>query len=468
MNVRANRSPSVAADLRRVGRVQLASVLCAWASAVSCATTHPTESISLTTPTGRVVSIDSVTVSYDVAGVRVIQRPSYANDVVAVDLYLIGGVQEVTPATAGIEPLALRAAEYGSERYPDTLSRFALAATGSRIVVDPENDWTLFGLRGVTEAFDSSWAVFVDRVTHPSLSPAAIALVQSQLLREARKRRDSPDGAVALLADSLAFLGHPYGFDPAGNEKSLSQITADAVRQFVASQFVTSRMLLVVVGNVPREQVERNVAQTLARLPHGNYEWHPPPRAPDHPTSLAVLNRPLSTNYLLGLFHGPPVTSADYPAFEVATQMLSMELNRSIRIEHSLSYAAYAPFLGQALATGGIYVSTDAPDEVLPLIEDAVDQCRRKFVTQPLVDHIVEFYITQYLMANETNEAQAASLARAQIYQGDYHLASRAMAQLRQVTAADLLRVSRHYMRDVQFAYVGRGDRIAGAHLGGI
>ena len=435
---------------------------------MSCATTRPTENISLATPTGRVVSIDSLTVSYDVGGVRVIQRPSYANDVVAVDLYLIGGLQEVTPATAGIETLALRAAEYGSARYPDTLSRFALAATGSRIVVDPENDWTMFGLRGVTEAFDSSWAVFADRVVHPTLTHAAIALVQSQLIREARKRRDSPDGAVALLADSIAFPGHPYGLDPAGDERSLGQITPDAVHQFVASRFLTSRMLLVVVGNVPRDQVERNVASTLAQLPRGNYVWHPPPRAPEHSTSLAVVNRPLSTNYLLGLFHGPPVTSSDYAAFEIATQRLSMELNRSIRIEHSLSYAAYAPVLGQALATGGIYVSTDAPDEVLPLIQDAVDQCRTQWLPQPFVDHFVEFYITQYLMANETNEAQAASLARAQIYEGDYQLASRVMAQFRQVTPGDLLRVSRKYMRDIQFAYLGRSDKVAGAHLGGI
>ncbi len=163
-----------------MGMVRLAAAVCAFAGVVSCASARPTEAISVTTPTGRVISIDSLTTSYDVGGVRVIQRPSYANDVVAVDLYFIGGLQEITPATAGIEALALRTAEYGSARYPDTLSRFALAATGSRIVVDPENDWTMFGLRGVTEAFDSSWTVFADRVVHPSLSPSAIMLVQSQ------------------------------------------------------------------------------------------------------------------------------------------------------------------------------------------------------------------------------------------------------------------------------------------------
>ena len=200
-------------QLSQLGARITATVL-ALAAALSCATTHPSESISLLTPTGRRVPVDSLTTSYDVGGLRVIQRPSYANDVVAVDLYLIGGLQEVTPSTAGIEAVALRAAEYGSERYPDTLSRFALAATGSRVVVDPENDWTMFGLRGVTEEFDSSWVVFADRVLHPSLTDSSIALVQSQLIREARARRESPDSVAELLADSLAFPGHPYALDP--------------------------------------------------------------------------------------------------------------------------------------------------------------------------------------------------------------------------------------------------------------
>jgi zinc protease len=454
-------------QLARLGARITAAAL-ALVAALSCATTHPTESISLLTPTGRRVAVDSLTISYDVGGLRVIQRPSYANDVVAIDLYLIGGLQEVTPSTAGIEAVALRAAEYGSERYPDTLSRFALAATGSRIVVDPENDWTLFGLRGITEEFDSSWAVFADRVLRPSLNDSSIALVQSQLIREARARRESPDSVAELLADSLAFPGHPYALDPRGDERSLAQMTPQAVRQFVASEFVTSRMLLVVVGNVSREDVERNVANTLAKLPRGSYVWHLPPLAPTHSTSLAIVNRSLSTNYLLGLFHGPLVTSPDYPAFQIATQWLSTQLNQSIRIERSLSYLAYSPFIGDALATGGIYVSTDAPDEVLPLIQDAIDHCRQDWVDQPTIDKVVEFYITRYLMATETNEAQAVSLARAQIYQGDYRRASHAIDLLRQVSPSDLLRVSRRYMHDVQFAYVGNPERIARAHLNGI
>jgi zinc protease len=445
----------------------MAPAMLAAGPAISCASAHPTDAISLVTTSGR-VSVDSVTASYDVGGLHVIQRPSSANDVVAVDLYLIGGVQEVTSATAGIEPVALRAAEYGSAAYPDTMSRFALAATGSRIIVDPETDWTLFGFRGVVAQFDSTWTVFADRIVHPSLAETSIALVRSQLLHEAQERDESPDGAVTSLADSLAFPGHPYGLSPGGDARSLSILSPDAVRRFVASQFVTSRMLLVIVGNVPQAQVQRDVEATLALLPRGNYVWHPPPPAPVHATALGIVTRPLSTNYLVGLFHGPPITSPDYPAFKIATEMLSNQLNLDIRVDRSLSYAAYAHCIDDALATGAIYVSTDVPDEVLPLIHDALDRRRQKWEAQAFLDRFIEYYITQYLMANETNEAQAAALARAQIYFGDYRHASRTMVLLRAIQPADLVRVSRRYMHDIQFAYVGRRDRITVGGIRGI
>jgi zinc protease len=437
-------------------------------ASLSCASVHPNETIAQLTPTGQVVSVDSLTVSYTVNGLQVIQRPSYANDVVAVDLYFIGGLQQVTRTTAGIETLALRASEYGTGVYPDTIARFALAATGSRIVVDPENDWTLFGFRGLVGQFDSTWAVFADRVIHPTLDPPSIALVRSQLLREAKERSNSPDGAVTSLADSIAFPNHPYGLDPSGTVRSLTELTPERVRAYVTSQFVTSRMLLIIVGSVPRQQVERAVAATLGRLPHGAYSWHPPPPAPLHATSMAVEDRALSTNYIRGWFHGPSVTSPDYPAFEIATQMLSTQLQVRIRVDRGLSYAAYAPYLGNALSSGGIYVSTSQPDEVIPLIRKAVEHCRAQWEPPILVKRFIEFYITEYLMANETNEAQATSLARAQIYWGDYRRAGRAMALLRQVDAADVLRVSRKYMHDIQFAYVGKRDQVSGADLGGI
>ena len=56
---------------------------------------------------------DTATSSYTVNGVRVIQRRTNTNIVVA-NLYLLGGVRQATARTAGIESFLLAVSERGS------------------------------------------------------------------------------------------------------------------------------------------------------------------------------------------------------------------------------------------------------------------------------------------------------------------------------------------------------------------
>ena len=46
---------------------------------------------------------DTLTSSYSVGGIRVIHRRNTANEVVAANVYLLGGVRQTTDASAGIE-----------------------------------------------------------------------------------------------------------------------------------------------------------------------------------------------------------------------------------------------------------------------------------------------------------------------------------------------------------------------------
>jgi len=246
---------------RRIARV-LARL--AWALFVAgCASARPEQAMSVTSAEGRLVPLDSITTAFTVGGVRVILRPNYATDVVAVNVYLLGGTRQLTPATQGIEPLLLHVAEYGSAHYPEESSRTAWGRTGSRLVVDAESDWTLYGFRGVRQEFDSSWNIFADRLLHPTLVPRDVELVRRRMMATFHRRRDDPDGFVSLLADSAAFAGHPYGLEPDGTESSLATLDSSALARYAATALVTSRMLVVVVGSVSHSEVEAAVTRTL-------------------------------------------------------------------------------------------------------------------------------------------------------------------------------------------------------------
>ncbi len=62
----------------------------------------------------------------------------------------------------------------------------------------------------------------------------------------------------------------------------MGSITAGALRTYHRTQFVKSRMLLVIVGNVPRGALDSLVSTTLATLPAGSYRWTLPDTIPHH------------------------------------------------------------------------------------------------------------------------------------------------------------------------------------------
>jgi zinc protease len=400
------------------------------------------------------------TTSFDVSGVHVILRQNNANNVVAANLYLLGGARQVTDANAGIEPILLDVSERGTLHYPKNSLRRAMSRLGSEIVTTPTADWTIFGIRSSAEVFDSTWAIFADRVMSPTFAQSEVNLVKSQYLSGIRQRRDDPDALADYLADSITFVGHPYAVSVIGNEKSIQALDSAALRNYHKTQFVTSRMLLVVVGNIDRAHIERLVNQSIGKLPKGGYAWTAPPRVPESPTALVVERRTLPTNYILGYYSGPLASGEDYQALRVATSVLTGRMFAEIRTRQNLTYDVHAPFVDRAATAGGLYVSTVAPDTTLKLMRAAILDLQTGTLDPVGLKQLEEQFITEYFLDNETNAAQADFLARSQLYEGDYREADRFVDELKRVTPEAVQRVARRYMKNFRFAYVGDPSKL--------
>ena len=401
----------------------------------------------------RVVSQE--TTDFTIDGVRIVLRRSTANDVVAANLYLLGGVQQLTEQTQGIETMLLVASDRGTQKFNKDQLRELTARLGSDIVIEPGVDWTMIGARSLRGALDSTWAVLADRVMAPRLDSIEVERVREQMLSEARTRRDSPDALVASIADSARWTGHPYALEAMGTAQSLARITLAELRRYQREQMVTSRMMLVVVGNVDRPQVERLVKATLGRLPRGSYAWKAPALLTAGAPSITVAARQLPTNYLLGYYAGPAAASRDYPALRVATAVLSGRLFAEIRSRRNLTYAVDAPFVERAASVGGLYVTTTSPELTLSLMREEIEWLKNEELDPRGLDRLVQQFITEYFLNNETNAAQANFLARAVLHRGSAAAAERFVDELRAVTPDDVQRVARAYMKGIRFAYVG-------------
>jgi zinc protease len=422
-------------------------------------TAHP-PATTYAPPSSAILPDTAITTKFDVDGVQVILRRNTANEVIAANLYFLGGARQLTAQNAGIEGLLLLASERGTRRFPGAMVRQQTATLGSTISIEANSDWSAIGLHSIRTTFDSTWAIMADRVMAPTLAPAEVEIAREQLIAGARQRSTQPDDAVEELADSLLYVNHPYAIQATGTPASLAAITIPQLRAYHEQNFVTSRMLLVVVGNVDRASLEKLVRGTIAKMPRGSYRWTAPPAVAPSGTALAIDNRPLPTNYLRGYVSGPPATSRDYVALRVATAVLSGRLFTEVRSRRNLSYAVEAPFEERAQAVGGLYVTTVDPNAVLRIMREELTTLQTELVDPDGLKRLEQQFITEYFLKNETNADQANVLARAEVFEGDYRAADRFMDNLQRVTPEDVRRVAREYLKDFRFAYVGDASKL--------
>lgn len=415
---------------------------------------------AVTQPLAAAVAHDSATTRVVVDGITVIHRRTNTNLFVA-NLYLLGGVQLATPQTAGLEPMLLEVTERGTKKYPGDQLRRAMSRTGSQIGVAASDDYTVFGLRTTTDRIDSTWSIYTDRLIHPALTPADFEFVRDNRVAALRQREDDPDALLEYLADSVAFVGYPYALSAVGTERSLSAITLEQMREFHRTQMVRSRMMLVVVGNITSARLERLVHSTFGGLPAGSYAWKVPAAlGPRIGSNVHVVSRRLPTNYILGWWSGPSAGSADVPALRVATAILQGRLFAEVRSRRNLTYAVEARFRDRAVTSGGLYVTTTRPDETLRIMREQVQGLQEELIPTEALAPLVQQFITEYFLDNETSGAQADFLARAELYRGDYRAGDRFVADLRAVTGADVRRVAAQWMKNVRFTYIGNPSQV--------
>ena len=403
--------------------------------------------------------LDDNTAAFDVDGIRVILRKT-DNNIVAANLYLLGGARQLTPQNAGIELMLLDASERGTRNYSKESLRRKMSRLGTDVVIDAEKDWTMFGIRSTTEVFDSTWAIFADRLMHPLLQPSEVDIVRGQFLSAISQRRDDPDALARYLADSIAFAGHAYAVPAGGTQASIAQLTSSALRDYQRGQMVKSRMLLVVVGDVERSKLESLIRGSLAQLPAGSYRWTLPAAAPRGSTMVVFEQRPLPTNYVMGYYAGPLANERDLQALRIATSVLTGRMFADIRTRRNLTYDVHAPFVENAAALGGLYVTTVSPAVTVGLMREHVTELQRELIDAEGLKRLSAQFVTEYLLDNETNAAQADFLARAELFRGDYRVAERFVDELRDVTPQEVRAVAQKYMKGMRFAYVGDSTKV--------
>ncbi|HET9332052.1 MAG TPA: pitrilysin family protein [Gemmatimonadota bacterium] len=417
--------------------------------------------IALSVPAAARAQADNAAVSeFEVAGIPVIFKPIRGNEVVAVRLYLDGGSANLTPETAGIERFIAAAAVRGTEKY--TRDEFAAlsAATGTAIAADPNPDYTMVALQAVSAHWDQAWDLFTQAVLHPTFPADEVELVRAQIANQLKARLDNPDAYLQVLANELMYRGHPYAVDPAGTVEAIESLQVADLERWHRERLTKENLLLVVVGNVAREDLEAKIEAAFGSLPAtGGAAGTIPSLASAGPT-VEVTERDLPTNYIRGEFSTPHPGDPDYAAARVAIDILSDRLNEEVRTKRNLSYAVFAGLSQRRANYGLVYVTAVEPDTTLEVILHEIERMKTEPITAERLAENINVFLTLYWLGQETNMGQAATLGTFELVGDGWENAAEFVRRVRAVTPADIQRVAETYFKDIRFAVIGNPDGI--------
>jgi zinc protease len=227
-----------------------------------------------------------------------------------------------------------------------------------------------------------------------------------------KKVVDSPDSMLVILGAGVEYAGHPYQNDPRGTVASIGRITLDDVRKYHQQLLQTSRLLLVVVGDIDPGELQKKVAGAFSKLPVGNYQATPPPPLVFTAPTLAVTKRDIPTNYVEGTYSAPSPASPDIYPMRVATSILRNRIFEEVRQKRNLSYAPDASLNEYAANTGGIYVTAVDANQSVKVMFGEIEKLQTENIDSDEIRGTAQSFLTQHYLDQETNAAQAGELAR--------------------------------------------------------
>lgn len=392
---------------------------------------------------------------FEVDGIHVIMKPT-VKDIVNVSVYFKGGVTNYSAEKAGIENLALSATtECGTDLYPTSIFKDKADKYGIFLSGSSDYDYGKISLNCISKYFNQGWSLLSSAVKNPAFTEKDYELLKQKKLGEIKNMDSDPDNKLLQMGITSVFKGTPYATDPMGDTSTVNSISAKDAKDYYFNTLLNkNRMLIVVVGNVPKQDIINKIQKAFKELPskpYTKYNYNTPQITSN---SLNVVPRKLATNYIMGAVNAPLFTSDDYVANLLAIAAFSENLFTEIRTNRNLSYAPYATSSKLQMPYSYMYVSTTDPKASVEVMMDEINRLLSSGFSQKEFNGIRNLFITSTFMKEESTGRMAASLGNADIL-GNWKMDEEFVSKIRKTTPGDMTKAFKKYIHGINWNYLG-------------
>ena len=391
----------------------------------------------------------------NIGGVKVIVQPS-GNQILEIQTIIKGGVQNYGFDKQGIESLAMTAlTECGTKKDDKNAFKNKLDNVSAQVYANAAKNYSTVSMNCIKSDFNTVWPLYANAITVPLFDEKEFNRIRQDAINGLRAQESQPDFAISNMANQMAFAGKDNAKRPEGTVATLTKLTAAETKAYYSSVCTKSRMLIIVVGEIDKTDLEQKITAMLAVVPEGKpFTLKKETIAPAQ-SSFKAEKKELATNYIEGITGAPAPGTPDFNAFNLAMRIFSQRHFLEVRTKNGLSYAPGSWFDGGASPSAHISVSTTDPNKYIGVAKALIEKTKKEGFTEDELRNIKTQYLTGFFYRQETNNAQANSIAANEVLHNNWKRALTISDDMKKVTLAELNTVFNKYISNMVWAYQG-------------
>jgi zinc protease len=287
-------------------------------------------------------------------------------------------------------------------------------------------DMASLSLRTLTDPalFEKALETMHVILTKPTFSKADFLREKNRTLAAIKQRGESPAEVASELFSEKLYSKHPYAHPDGGVKETVSRLQTADLSHFYRQYYVADNALVVIVGNLTRQQAEQTAEKLLAGLPAGQKPAAIPDVSMPPQASQQHIEFPSTQTHVLVGLPGTWRKDPDYYDLYIGNHILGgsglvSKLFDEVREKRGLAYSAssaFSPMLKAGPFVVSLQTRNDQTDQALAVLNNTLKDFINKGPSQSELEAAKKNIIGGFPMRFDTNKELAGYVAMIGFY----------------------------------------------------
>lgn len=390
-------------------------------------------------------------------GMKILVQEDHAIPNVSMYLFYKIGSRNERPGITGLSHFFEHMMFNGAKKYGPKQFDNQMEKAGGSNNAYTTTDVTVYTNWFPSSALELMFDMESDRIRDLAFDPKIVESERGVVYSERRTSYDNnPQNALLLETQAAAIIAHPYHWPVIGWSSDIESWTMDDLKAHFKMGYAPNNCVMVLVGDVTMDQVTTLAKKYIQPIPS---QPPPPPIRTKEPEQQGerrvTLEKPAQLGLLTVSYHVPPSNHPDTAVIEVLDDILTggqssrlykrlvdtdqLALNVQVFSENHFDPGLWTFFLQPRAG-----VDTAKAEKVL---FEELDRLQATAVSDSELRKAKNRLQTQLYRGLQTIRGRANAIGSYEVFRGGYDKLQNASKDWEAVTAADIQRVAKQYLK---------------------